>query len=252
MATGRTVSRWTRIYYGGVALACYTQQIGPLSMIFPTADLTTLCDAVKGYLPALPEVSAGTLNGVMDNDAAGLFARFAAAGVSRPMSVALGIRAEPAAGDPCFNGYFQMQNYQAGVQMDAASTVSAELPTWDISQLTPYANPWGKVAHALGAETGANTGTGVDSLAATATGGYMVYHVSAGNGTATISIDDSADNITFGAVSGMTSGEIDTSGAPLYGIISLAKTATIKRYTRWQLALNSATSVTFFAALVRG
>jgi hypothetical protein len=252
MATGRTVSRWTRVYYGGVPLSCYTQQIGPLSVSFPTADITTLCDAAKGYLPATPNVSAGTLNGVVDNDTAGLFANFAAAGLSRPMSVAIGIRGEVAAGDPCFNGWFQLQNYQAGLSMDAAATISAELPGWDVSQLSGYATPWGIVSHALSAETGANAAAGIDNAAATTGGGYMVYHVAAGDGTATIKLQDSADNIAWADVASMTSGSIDAAAAPLYGIVAIGKTATIRRYTRWQIVLGTATTVTFFLSLVRG
>ena len=79
----------------------------------------------------------------------------------------------------------------------------------------------------------------------------MTWQVFAGDGTATISVDDSADDNTYGALSGATSGEIDFS-SPSSGFVALATTATVKRYIRWQLSLNTANTVTFALAFVRG
>jgi hypothetical protein len=38
---------------------------------------------------------------------------------------------------------------------------------------------------------------------------------------------------------------------PKFGIIELAKTATVGRYLRWQIALGTASSVTFALAFMR-
>ena len=72
----------------------------------------------------------------------------------------------------------------------------------------------------------------------------MVYQVLAGNGTATISIDNSANNSAFTALSGATTGSINCAVVQ-HGIVALGVTATVRRYLRWQIALGTATSVTF-------
>jgi hypothetical protein len=117
-----------------------------------------------------------------------------------------------------------------------------------------YDNPWGVLIHAYGAETAANaSATGsVDNLAATNdVGGYMMYQVFAGNGTATLSIDESADNVNFTPLTDATTGVINCAVVSA-GIVQLATTADVKQYLRWQLAKGSATTVTFALAFVRG
>ena len=107
--------------------------------------------------------------------------------------------------------------------------------------------------HTKSAETAANsaTGAGIDNGAASTAGGYLAFMGFAGNGTATISIDDSADDSSYSALSGATSGELDFSSVQ-FGLVALGTTATVRQYLRWQLALNTATTVTFALAFVRG
>ena len=79
-----------------------------------------------------------------------------------------------------------------------------------------------------------------------------MYQVFAGDGTATISVEDATTNsdANFAALTGATSGEIDFS-TPTAGIVAIGRTATVRRYLRWQISLNTATTVTFALAFVR-
>jgi hypothetical protein len=119
-----------------------------------------------------------------------------------------------------------------------------------------YPVAWGRLLHASSAATGANGGTANhDNGASTAFGGIGFLHVLAGNGTATFTIEHSATN---------TDGAFDSTGAvitfagtaaatPFAEIKATATpTTTIQRYTRWQVALGTATSVTFVMGLLRG
>lgn len=253
MATGRTVTRWWRVYSNGYDVSGYTRSIGPLELTYDEADVTTLSDPVKGYLPNTAQVNVGTLNAVFDNTATSGLHALLSAPAARNVLVAIGIRAAPAAGDPCFGGYFSQGAYQIA---EDGGAVTANIPFmgWgaDASTLL-YAGPWGTLLHANGAETAANTGTGFDNPtgAQTLKGGYFMYQILAGDGgTITLSVDDSANNSSFSALSGATSGSINAT-AGTSGIVALANSATVRQYLRWQLALGTAATCTFVSAFMR-
>ena len=248
---GRTVSRWARLYIDGYDMSGYARSLSPLVWTFDEADLTALSDSVKGYLPARVNLGIGTVNANLDNTAtSGSHVVLSTSGVPRTVMIAIGDRAEPAAGVPVYAGKFQQASYQAN-EDGGAMAVSIAFDDYDASTRLNYEIPWGVLLHAKSAETEANTGTGVDNGAATAAGGYLIYQVFAGDGTATISIDDSANNSDWAALSGATTGAIDCS-AVAAGIVQLGTTATVRQYLRWQIALDTATTVTFALAFVRG
>lgn len=255
MATGRTLNRWAKIYIGGIDITPSSKSIGPLVTSFNYDDLTTITDSVKGGLPMSPNITPNVLNGII-NAGAGTYMPDGFnnyVGLSKVSSIALGIRAIPAIGDPCFNGHFNVLDLAMEASLDSMA-LNMQFGNWDAANLPNYTKPWGNVVHAHGAETGANSAnTNVDNGAATSLGGYLAYHVfasSSGAHTYTISIDDSANGTDWLALSGATTGEI--SGTGIGGIVQLGTTATVRRYLRWQLALGTATSVTFFLAFVRG
>jgi len=255
MATGRTVSKYARVYMDGYDLSGYTRSIGPLDITFDEESGVTYGDPVTGAYAGHGMVSPGPLNGVFDNTATiGLHAAASGAGVKRDVLVALGIQSAPTEGDPAFMCEALQGAYKA--EPAGGSLVGASIPFGPYSVTAStllYARPWGYLEHALAAETAANTATGLDHTgAATAAGGYMMYHVTAGDGTCTLKIQDAATNLdgSFGDL--VSSGEIDASGAPLSGVVALGTTAAVKRYTRWQLSLNTATTVTFVLGFVRG
>lgn len=251
---GRTVRKHTRVYVGGYDFSGYANNIGPLVWEFDTPGLTCFTDAVQGGLPDVVRLSPGLLTGVFDDTATSGLHTVMGTGDGAPydVTVAIGDRAAPVAGNPVFCGKYQLNSYQAdpGEGMIAAKL---QFGNWDVNDLVDYQQPWGVLLHAHAAATGANsaTGAGIDNGAASALGGYMIYHVTAGDGTATISIDDSADDSSYSALSGATSGEIDFSTATS-NIVALGITATVRQYLRWQISLNGATTVTFALAFVRG
>ena len=255
MAIGRTLSRWARVYAGGYDLSCYSRDIGPLTEDYNAADLTaTMCEAVRGWLPDTPTLSPGTLNGVLDNTATTGFHTVAAAwpGTAKVVTVAQGIRAIPAAGDPVFHGQFQVNSYQA-IENGGAMTVTMPFGGWDANGLILYNKPWGVLLHANSAVTAANTAVGIDDYGvATALGGYMVYHVLAGDGTATITVQDAAtnSNASFADITGATTGVIDCSTVKS-GIVALGIAADVRRYLRWQVTLGTANTVTFVLSFTR-
>lgn len=255
MATGRTVPKFVRCYVDGYDMSGYSRTIGPLKWEYEEADLTVqMSDAMMGFMSNLPSISPGILNGVFDNTAtSGLHVIGSAVAASRIITVPIGIQAAPAQGDPCFNGQFVQAGYHGEI---VGPSVYAQVPfgEWDVLSPLNYDQPWGVVLDPMSAQTGANTAVGIDDNGGASTaGGYMIYHVSAGNGTATISIDDAATNTNpnFGALASATSGELDMSSVQK-GIVQLGVTATVRQFLRWQISLNTATTVTFALAFVRG
>ena len=251
MATGRTLQKWVRIYAGGYELCSDARSIGPLIWQYDIADLTTMCDEVRGGLPVHARLGIGVLNGVMDNTANHLHDLPITSG-SHVVMIPIGIRAAPAAGDPVYNGRFYIDGYES-TDDGGASVVNVPFGDWDVANLINYSKPWGILIHPLGAETAVNTAIGIDDRgAATALGGYMVYQVTAGNGTATIKVQDAATNTnpSFSDLTGATSGVI-TAAAGVSGLVAIGVTADVRRYLRWQIVLGTATTVTFVVAFVR-
>lgn len=255
MATGRTVNKFTRVYLDGYDMSGYSRTVGPLGTTFDEAELTALSDGPKGYLPNHCNLSFGALNGIFDNTAtSGLHVVASGAGTKRTLTAAIGVKAIPAQGDPVFCGQWNQKAYQAS---DDGGAVVATLPfeTWpsDAASLL-YQKSWGTLLHANSAVTAANTAVGVDDYgAATTLGGYMVYHVLAGDGTATITVQHAATNAdgNFANLGGCTTGSVDFSTVASGMVGTTTRTTSVSRYLRWQIALGTATTVTFVLSFVR-
>lgn len=252
MTKGRTTPNHIRAYVDGYDLSGYTRTVGPLACTFDEGidDAVTL--TVKATMLGSATVSVGTLNGLFDNTAtSGLHVVMKDAGVQRNVMIPYGIQAAPAIDDPVFCGQFMQLGYNGEPDNNP---VYASIPFGGTSingSNLMYARPWGTLVHAKAARTAANTGTGIDQLASSALGGYFMYQVFAGNGTATLKIQDADTNSDGSFADLLSSGGIDCS-TPKSGIVALAKTATVERYIRWQIALGTATSVTFALSFVRG
>jgi len=241
----------------GYDLSGYSRAIGPLSIEYDEADLTAhMSDTVKGYLANKPHANLGTLNAVFDNTATtGLHALMASAGIERTVLTAIGIRAAPAMGDPCFGGQFIDSAYQVADD-GGAVTVSVPWAGWAADATINMDCPWGTLLHHNLAVTAVNAAVGYDNptVAATANGGYMVYHVLASNAagvTATLKVQDAAVNNDggFADLGGCTTGVI-TCVAGVHGIVA-ATTMAVRQYVRWQIVLGTATSVTFVLGFFR-
>ncbi len=254
MATGRTTRNWVRFYADGYDLSGYSRTVGPLVHEYVPVDLTAdMADAVRGFLPGQATISPGTLNGLFDNTATSGLHAVTSVPAARVVMIPIGIRAAPAQGDPVFNGQFRQLTYQASE--DAGAIVATlDFGGWDAAGEIAYDQPWGSLLHANSAATEANSATGIDdNAAASSAGGYMQYQVFAGNGTATITVEEASANSdgSFGALSGATSGEINCAVVQK-GIVAIGTSAAVKRYLRWQISLNTATTVTFALSFVRG
>ena len=258
--TGRTVKKFTQIYMDGYALTSYSREIGPLKQEFDAADLTVLSDEVKGSLQNQVSLGIGTFNGVFDMTAEGEgftpLSLLWDAGNVRNVMIPIGFRATVAAGDPTYCGAFQQLDFMS-TQDGGAVTCTANFGEWDANTPMLYTKPWGVLVHPYGAETAVNSAVapaGLNNGAASAAGGWLMYQVFAGDGDATIKIQDSATNANDGAfadLSGATSGLIDCSSA-VTGIVSLGITAAVRQYLRPQIVFGTANTVTYALAFIRG
>ncbi len=249
----RTVSRYTRAYISGFDASGNTRSIGPLSIEHEVAEFAALSWQIKGGLLDKPAITVGDLNGIFDTTAAtGLHALAKAwPGVYKNVMIAIGMGAEPALGDWAFLARVGALSYKQAEE-GAAVVANVGFGQHENNSMT-YALPWSHILHAWGVETAVNTGTGLDNVADSHLGGYMMYHVFAGNGTPTIKVQDSADDINYAdlAPASLTSGALTS--IPASGVIEIGHAATIRQYTRWQVVLGGGcTSVTFALALVRG
>jgi len=244
------------VYVDGYDMSGYTRSIGPLDWTCDEVELTCLADTVKCYLGAHVQVNVGTLNAVFDNTATvGVHTVLQSAGNIRTVLAAYGIRAEPADGDPCFGGQFT----QGGYQTEQSGGVYVNVPfmgTAGDATSRLYGSPWGTLLHANAvrlAATGVNDAVGFDNPkgAATAKGGYFLYMVTDGDGTATLSVQDAAVNNDGGFVTlaGATTGEINCA-VKQYGVI-IPTTQDVRQYLRWQIDFGDATTVTFLSAFMR-
>jgi len=258
MTQGRTTLNHWRAYIDGYDMSGYTRSFGPLACAFDEGidDAVTL--AVKSTLPGQATISMGTLNGLFDNTpTSGLHAVMKGAGTTRNVTLAAGIQAAPENNDPTFCGQFTQLGYYAEPDQNP---VYASIPFGNSSGIATnlaYSNPWGVLLHAPLARTAVNTAVGLDQTAATAKGGFMMYHIFAaagvGNMTAAVKVQHSTTTNLDGSFSDLlSSGVVNSVGGGVSGIVALAHSATVGRYIRWQLALTLATSVNFSIAFVRG
>lgn len=252
MATGRITIFNSRVYIDGYDMSGYSRTYGPIACTFDEGVDDAITLPVKQTIPGNAVVSIGTLNGLFDNTAtSGLHVIMEGAGVNRNVMIPFGIQAAPANNDPVFCGKFHQLGY-AGEPDN--NPVYASIPfggTANNAENAAYARPWGVLLHAKTARTAANTATGLDQTAQTTKGGFMMYQIFSRDGTVAIKVQDASTNSDGSFTDLLTSGTISGSGVTS-GIVALAKTATVKRYVRWQIALGTATTVTFALAFIRG
>jgi len=83
------------------------------------------------------------------------------------------------------------------------------------------------------ADTTATNGTALDGGASSAFGAQFYLNVESVTGTSvTVAIEDSADNVSFATVSGMTFTAVTSAAAPTWQRLATANNATIRRYVR--------------------
>ena len=256
MATGRTVSKFARVYVDGYDMSGYSRSAPVLNWGFRPAAWMALDDPAMGALPGQASISMGSYNGILDNTAtSGMHAVLSNSDAVRDVMIPLGIRAEPAAGDPTFCAQVTQSAYQAQPS-GGMVTVSIDLGNWDERGDTKaYPFPWGYLLHAKGLVAAANTSSGAYDYGSSGStnGGYMMYQVFArsNTGTATITVEHSTGG-AWSVCTGLTYSVTDSSAAASGIVTTSSATSSINRYTRWQTSLGTSTGVTFALALVRG
>lgn len=248
----RTHLKFYRVYVDGYDLSGTSRAVGALNWMFGAEPDSAFADECKNIVMGQADIQAGSLNTFLDNDTAGSFATLRTQG-TRNLMVAIGANAAPAAGNPVFAWKFEDIGYK-GEQ--GTGFVTANLPFGGASYASTltYKRPWGVLLAPLAARTAASTATGIDDIgAASALGGIFCYHATTSNGTFTLTAQEADTNSdgSFANITGATSGSVNASVTPQHGMIALSTTAAIKRYLRFQLALGTATTVTFTSAFIR-
>jgi len=252
MATGRTINKYSRVLVDGYDMSGDARSIGPLACTFAEGVDDPLNDAITGVWPGQATISPGTLNAIFDNTTdTGIFDVLGTPSGDRDVMIPIGVQAIPAEGDPVFCGQFIQNDFI--VAPEALPTTATVKFGQTISGATHinYEIPWGTLLHENSAETSSNTATSGETASESTKGGWMMYQVLAGDGNATILVEDSSTLVDGNFGSLLTSGLIDCT-SPISGVVALANTATVKAYTRWQLTLGSANTVTFALAFMRG
>jgi hypothetical protein len=247
--------KYTRVYANGYDISGTARNIGTVGIEMEDTPAAAYSDAVMNTILGKGSVKCGPLNAFLSPSAAiGLHELMSAGNIVQNIMIAFGTIAEPTVGMPVFAWTMQQASYTSGGE--GIVGVNVNFPNASYSTIKGYENPFGLLVHAKGDEIGANIAIGtIDNTAPSALGGIFAWQVFSSDGTCTVSIDDSATNLNnaaFAALSGATSGEVDATTTPASGMVALAKTATVRRYLRWQLALNSATTVNFSLAFIRG
>src|SRR3970040_2049032 len=130
MAVGRTMDRFTRIYWDGYDIFGVSRSLGPTGIVYDEPDLTTLGDAVKGYQAGHPQLNCAAINGVLDNTATtGLHTVAQTAGAKITLFIGSGQLADPARGDICVGGQFTQGAYQSNREVGAV-TVTIPIQGW--------------------------------------------------------------------------------------------------------------------------
>jgi hypothetical protein len=251
--TGRTLPAFQRIYIAGYDMSGYANDSGEQGIVYPETALPTFADAVTGYLLGKPKINFGPLVAVLDNTATSGFHVIETAGQGAVQNVMLayGMRAAPVTGDAVFAAPLPVLSYKTN---GALATVN--FGGYNAIAGLNYDEFWGNLVHVYGPETGANSGNTpcVTGTGETTAGGWMIVHIGAyaGTGSATISIDDSANGTSWLALSGATTGAIAHTAMPYSAIIQLGVTATVRQYLRFQVSLSTLTSVSFSLGFMRG
>lgn len=253
MATGRTVLKYSKVYVDGFDMTGDARSFGPLVWQFTEADTTTLGDGVKSAMPDNVHITPTAINTIFSNTATTGSHIIMQAQETSVLMMPIGIRADPAQGDPCFMGQFMQKDFMTETAVGDTVSINSPYSGWAAEGATLlYSKPWGYLLHAKGAETAVNTAVGIDDNgAASAKGGYMVYQLFSSNGTVNIKVQDAATNTNVSFADLVASGLVDASATPKSGLVALSTTATVRQFLRWQITLGTATTCTFATAFVR-
>lgn len=253
----RTNNRWIRPYLSGYAVGDSVSNVGSLGWTSDTSAEAAYTDDVKNAIVGMVEVSPVTLNTILSPSASTGLYELANSGLGTfDLLVAYGILAEPKIGDPIFAWRYEQIGYSVDpgggfvmATIDLATTYATNNPAVN----SGYSSPFGVMLHAAGATVAVNSNAGIDDNgAATTAGGVFFWHLLSSDGSVTLKLQDAATNTdgSFSDLTGATSGVL--AAAPASGQVALSRTATIRRYLRWQLVFGTASTASFVLGFHRG
>lgn len=246
MATGKTLGRYSKAYYDGIDQSGDSNNWS-LKVQAPKADITSLASSTVENLYPVPRIS-GKQKGWFDNTVSvGLYTQLKGSYQARVATIAIGIRAAPAAGDPVLTHKLMTQVETYPLDYAQAVAMLVDLDGVDPTLAATVGIPFGVLLQPDGQLTSTTNGSIIDNLASSAAGALGILHVTAAGGTWSIKIThDTASNMATEA----TLMTFTSNGTSITGE-ALGATGTVNRYTR---AVFTRTSGNFngVVALVRG
>lgn len=248
----RTHPKWFRAYFNGYDLSGHIRSTGTNGITMQASEGAALSDGVMNTVIGRASVVSGPYSAFLDPDEASAHDVFKAGFGTYNIMVVYGTPNGPAMGDPIFAATMEQAEY-TGQPDDSMFPMNISFPGASSQGVLTYDNVFGVLLLPKSTKTAANSAnTNVNNGGATTKGGIFVYQAFSSDGTFTLSVDDSANGTSWLALSGATSGALDASVTPKSGLVALSKTATVRQYLRWQLALDTATTVTFALGFIRG
>lgn len=225
----------SRLLVGDFHLAAHANSVSaPLSV--DALETTRYTDAPnKTFIPGR-QSSTFTVNGLYDTAAHTDLAAWQSA--AQPVSFAMeGLAA----------GSFVWLVNAIETQFSTGGGIGEAVP-FSLSAQTDGLVDFGLSLHDLGAETADGNGTSVDYGASSSGGAVAHLHVTAYSGltSAAISIEDSADNSSWSAVSGGAFASVTAVGAE-----RLVIAGTVRRYVRAIIDVTGTGSVTYQVSIAR-
>jgi len=254
----RTHPKYQRIYVNGYDLSGTGRQLGTLGETVQETPGAAFSDGCMNVVVGRSTLVCGPLNAFLApavSPAVDSFELLSTGTLTAYVMALIGSINGPLVGDPVFCAAMEQVKYTAEPS-DEMIAASIDFSNASALGSLNYSSPFGLLTATKATRTGANTAVGtIDNGAASVKGGVFIYQLFSSDGTVTLSLDDSAtnsNNAAFAALTGATSGSIDASVAPKYGMVELSNTATVRRYLRWQLALGTANTCVFASAFIRG
>lgn len=241
MATGKTNVRFFRLIADGVDLSGDTRQIGEFGVNRQVAPVEGWSDGVMYFTLGQAEHVLSGYQAVFNNTASTGSHTELSALEEYVVSLAMGIRAAPAVGDPAFLSSFDQMSYTADGQDAVLVNAEFSKSLADIDHEAAFG-----VVLAAGTSLNSTTnGTSVNNGASSANGALAHLHVTAtSSGSWTLKVQDSAndadwsDLITFSADgSAVTAEAADVAG-------------TVDQYVRFQ-ATRSTGTTSFWVTFAR-
>lgn len=233
----KTSGLQTRLYVGGNDISGDVSAISTLHDGQNLQDVTGLDKEAIERLPLLLDGNV-SINGWFNSAANRIHAALLSSGKVPTADVVVLIPLQTSVDGVCAMLVAKQASYNVDRAADGSLAVSSEF------QANGYGIEWGDMLTA-GKRTDASaaTGTSIDGGAQSTAGAVAVAHVfSLGSGSVTPVVQDSSDDSSFAAITGLTFDEVDT--PPYAERLATSATATIKRYVRFD------TTGTFTAAVV--